>query len=120
MGVKDVVLGGHPPVAEDARTGAELEHKLREALKADSDVPMPYMVALAGSGPSSERDLANRFTYHPPKPGQQERYQDLRSRAFGLAVAIRVMTPAGREQELALTHLEEAIFWANAAIARGE
>lgn len=29
-------------------------------------------------------------------------------------------TPAGREQSLALTKLEEALMWANAAIARPE
>lgn len=116
MGIKDVVLGGHAPPVDTS----EKETKVREALQLDLTVPMPYVVALEGVGPGNERDLANRFSYHPPKPGQQERYASLRSRALGLAVFIRAATPAGREQSLALTHLEEAIFWANAAIARGE
>jgi hypothetical protein len=37
-----------------------------------------------------------------------------------LAYHIKAETPASREQSLALTHLEDAVFWANAAIARHE
>lgn len=33
---------------------------------------------------------------------------------------IAEFTPTSREQELALTKLEEAIMWANASIARNE
>lgn len=65
-------------------------------------------------------DVNNIFTYHAPKPGQQERYESLRAQARGLAEGIIKMTPASREQSLALTKLEEAIFWANASIARNE
>ncbi|MER7726403.1 hypothetical protein [Streptomyces sp. NPDC096323] len=35
-----------------------------------------------------------------------------------LADQINEQVPAGREQALALTKVEEAMFWANAAIAR--
>lgn len=31
---------------------------------------------------------------------------------------VEITGPASREQSLAITHLEEAMFWANAAIAR--
>lgn len=65
-------------------------------------------------------DLENRFTYHPPKPGQPQRYEALRQRAKELATLIMETTPASREQSSALTNLEQAIFWANAAIARNE
>lgn len=65
-------------------------------------------------------DIANRFTYHSPKPDQLPRYAALRDRARELAVMIVDLTPSSREQSLALTHLEEAIFFANAAIARHE
>lgn len=65
-------------------------------------------------------ELATRFTYHPPKGDQQERYVSLRDRARDLATAIVQATPDSREQALALTHLETAIFFANAGIARRE
>lgn len=64
--------------------------------------------------------LDNNFTYHKPKGDQQERYVMLRSHAGSLAKDILALCPKSREQALALTKLEEAIFWANAAIARNE
>jgi hypothetical protein len=65
-------------------------------------------------------DLDNRFMYHSPKPDQLPRYALLRSVARDLAREIIAHTPPSREQSLALTHLEESIFFANAAIARNE
>jgi hypothetical protein len=64
--------------------------------------------------------IENNFTYHAPKDNQQERYVHLRDRAKQLAHDIAELTPPSREQSLALTNLEQAIFWANAAIARNE
>lgn len=63
-------------------------------------------------------DIVHRFTYHPPKEGQPEQYQELRTMAAQLADKMIRLCPVSREQSLALTHLEEAIFWANAGIAR--
>lgn len=60
------------------------------------------------------------FTYHAPKADQPERYVVLRDMAKDLAYKIIKNTPTSREQSLAITHLEEAIFYANAAIARNE
>lgn len=65
-------------------------------------------------------DLANRFTYHAPFGDQVERYGELRGAGHELAQLVLRNTPPGREQSLALTNLEQAIFWANAAIARHE
>ncbi|MFI0608648.1 MAG: hypothetical protein ACH37Z_12270 [Anaerolineae bacterium] len=67
-----------------------------------------------------EARLANDFTYHPPKPGQQERYIALRESAKAFARQVVELTPPGREQSLALTSIEQAVMNANAAIARGE
>ncbi len=67
-----------------------------------------------------EGELKKRFTYHSPKEGQPERYQRIRDEAHGLAEIIVDNTPSSREQSLALTNLEQAVFWANAAIARNE
>lgn len=64
--------------------------------------------------------LENNFTYHASKPGQQERYVAIRDKAKELAYMIKDTTPASREQSVALTQLETAVFWANAAIARNE
>ena len=63
-------------------------------------------------------DLENRFTYHAPKEGQPELYGILRRSGLELAVMISNGVPESREQSLAITKLEEAIFWANAGIAR--
>jgi hypothetical protein len=63
-------------------------------------------------------DLDNRFTYHPPKPGQPERYEYLRRSARHLAGIFDENCPDSREKSLAITHLEDAVMWANAAIAR--
>ena len=60
------------------------------------------------------------FTYHPPKEDQPPRYVALRDAAKAYAELVIAYTPPGREQALALTKLEEAVMWANAAIARGE
>lgn len=68
--------------------------------------------------PLSNDDLANRFTYHPPKPGQPEAYQVLRDQAHAFAKTIVANCPPSRELSLAITHLEETVFWANASIAR--
>lgn len=65
-------------------------------------------------------DLANRFTYHEPQPGQPARYQEIRDYAHGLAALVMNQCPASRERSLALTKIEEAVMWANAAIARNE
>ena len=65
-------------------------------------------------------DLENRFTYHAPKEGQPEKYELLRNWAKYLAYMMTLNCPPSRELSLALTNLEQAVFWANAAIARNE
>ena len=65
-------------------------------------------------------ELSKRFRYHVPKADQPARYEAIRAAAYELAGKITGMTPTSREQSLALTSLEEAVFWANAAIARNE
>lgn len=64
--------------------------------------------------------IENDFTYHAPKPDQAERYTTLREHAKQFALLIVELTPASREQSVALTELEKAVFFANAAIARNE
>lgn len=64
--------------------------------------------------------LLNNFTYHAPLEGQPERYQEIREEAKGLADLLLQQCPPSRERSLAMTKLEEAVFWANASIARNE
>jgi hypothetical protein len=65
-------------------------------------------------------DLANRFTHHPPKGDQAVRYSEIRRAALDLATMINDVAPDSREKSLAITHLEDTVMWANAAIARNE
>lgn len=65
-------------------------------------------------------ELKTRFTYHTPKEDQVPRYNELRETVFALAMGLSQTCPKSRELSLALTKLEEAVMWANAAIARRE
>ena len=64
--------------------------------------------------------LENIFTYHAPNSTQQERYVLLRAAGLSLAQDIARLTPPSREQSLAQTSVQQAIMWANAAIAINE
>lgn len=65
-------------------------------------------------------DLDNIFTYHAPHGTQQERYVAIRDKAKELAALIQKATPESREQSVALTNVQQAVMWANAAIAINE
>jgi hypothetical protein len=82
--------------------------------------PEPRVVNRYPISPALQKRLENAFTYHPLKHGQEDRYHAIRQEGLFLALRIVQSTPEGREQALALTHLEQAVMWANAAIARGE
>lgn len=64
-------------------------------------------------------DLEKRFAYHPPKnEGTVELHEFVRHSAKTFATRLVNEVPDGRERNLALTKIEEAMFWANAAVAR--
>lgn len=65
-------------------------------------------------------ELESRFTSHAPKNDQTKRYQVIRSKALEVATFLDENCPESRELSLALTKLEECVFWANASIARNE
>lgn len=66
------------------------------------------------------QDLENRFSYHEPRQGQPRKYESIRNKAKEFAYLIEQICPKSREKSLALTKLEEAVFWANAGIARND
>jgi hypothetical protein len=63
-------------------------------------------------------DLEKRFTYHPPTDAKVQIHQGIREELLATAESIGILLPEGREKSLFLTKLEEAMFWANAAVAR--
>lgn len=67
----------------------------------------------------STNDIENRFSHHPPKDAATVAQHELtRNQIKGIAHYWDGNLPIGREKALAITKLEEAVFWANAAIAR--
>jgi|SRR5882672_7315134 len=62
-------------------------------------------------------DLLNRFTYHPPNEDQKKLYENIRAHVLQLAEHLDNIVPDSREKSTALTHLQSAQMWFNAAIA---
>ena len=64
-------------------------------------------------------EFRNRFAYHKPKDQDTvDLHQSIREDAYRLASIIENDVPDGRAKHLAITQIEEAMYWANAAIAR--
>lgn len=62
--------------------------------------------------------IENNFIYHAPTESQRVIYEWLRATFKNLAYDIEFNCPDSREKALAMTNLEQAMHWANAAIAR--
>jgi hypothetical protein len=73
-------------------------------------------MAIEAADPAA--DLTARFSHHPPRPEQVPVYEEIRARGKELAAWLTGVAPASRELSLAVTHLEQAVMWANAAVAR--
>lgn len=65
-------------------------------------------------------DLENRFMYHQVNNEQAQRMAKMRTKLLELAQEFETNAPVCRERSLAVTKLEEAMMWFNAAIARHE
>lgn len=63
-------------------------------------------------------DIERRFTHHPPDEARATEHVWAREILKDAAAQLSGGLPDGREKSLVLTKLEEAMFWANAAIAR--
>jgi hypothetical protein len=66
----------------------------------------------------SGSEIDRRFDLHKPKPEDGERLDFVREILKNAADQINANTPACREQSLAITALEEALYWSVASIVR--
>lgn len=65
-----------------------------------------------------DRDLDRRFFVQPTNALAASVHGELRRGFRELAALVAARVPPGRERSLALTKLEEGMFWANAGAAR--
>ena len=66
-----------------------------------------------------KRDIKNRFDFHPATTEEKRNeHTSVRQQCYQLAEFLNEKLPEGREKSLAITHLEEVMFWGNAALAR--
>lgn len=68
----------------------------------------------------SDAEINNLFTHHAPKDDQIERYKIVRDAGQMLAFVINKAAPNSAEKTLAIRKVQEAVMWANAAIAINE
>lgn len=66
----------------------------------------------------TDEELERRATYHAPTPEARMAHEIVRDTILTAAIRIRDTVPESRELAMALTHLDEAMFCANAGIAR--
>lgn len=67
----------------------------------------------------TSKDIHNRFAFHSATTEEKRNeHTSVRVACEELAIKINSSVPDGREKATALTKVEEAMFWANAAIAR--
>lgn len=67
----------------------------------------------------SEAELDRRFNFHAaPDEEKRDAHTSVRRGCRDLADFLNEKLPDGREKSLAITHLEEVMFWGNAALAR--
>lgn len=90
--------------------GEKLEKEIAEQLLEERIKKISFL---------SLEELKKRFSYHKPKNEEVTNQHELiRHECLKLAEIIIRGVPTGREQALALTHLEEVMMWANVGIAR--
>lgn len=64
-------------------------------------------------------ELENRFTFHPATTDKRkDDHLNVRNLCLDLAEELNGLLPEGREKSLAVTQLEQVMFWGNAALAR--
>ena len=64
--------------------------------------------------------LEDRFDYHKVDNAQLLGMQGMRDKCKELAYILCNLVPPGRDQSIALTKLQEVMFWSNCGISAGE
>lgn len=65
------------------------------------------------------QDIEHRFAFHAATTQEKrDEHTSVRQQCRRLADSLNEVLPEGREKSVAITKLEEVMFWANAAIAR--
>lgn len=71
------------------------------------------------TNPLTNQELRRRFQYHPPvTEDDMTGHASVREELHAVAQTLNATLPDGREKSLVMTKLEEAMMWANAALAR--
>jgi len=70
--------------------------------------------------PDTLKELLHRFTYHKPHPNSIPVFDGIRAYGKDFAVFVFEKVPDGCERSLAFAKIEEAVMWANAAVARNQ
>lgn len=65
-----------------------------------------------------QREIDNRFNFHPADAVQQKEHDNARAMVRALANNLNTHLPDNYEKEQALARLQEVLFWSNASIAR--
>lgn len=69
---------------------------------------------------TTDEELRHRAAYHAPKTAETvQAHETVRANIVGLTLDWNALLPEGREKSMALTFLDQAMWAANAAIARG-
>lgn len=68
----------------------------------------------------TSEQIKRYFTYHPPKPNQVPRYEQIRNAGQAFAIIVNGLAPDSPELSVAIGKIREAVAWANAAIAVNE
>ena len=61
--------------------------------------------------------ISEIFTYHPPTPQRAAVHEMIRDMMADVAQTVNGQLPDCREKSLAITAIQEASMWANAALA---
>ena len=66
----------------------------------------------------TDQEIKDRVTYHAPTEKAGLAHGIIRDSIKKALETVNYVVPPGREQSVAITKLEEAMFWSNAGIAR--
>lgn len=68
---------------------------------------------------STNEKLTNWFSYHPPIDDQAQRYEQIRAAAKVFAEKLVELCPESADLTVAIRHVRDAVYSANASIACG-